>query len=243
MPSSATITAFVTLVAGTKARAGHMNTNFGTWRGHVLPVDPNTAASAHQLYDLGATDAQWRRIYLKEPPFVNGSQLGKVEIETLWDGSNPADVIEDINYLGICGFPKDTATSVRFHFRVPDDYISGNRISLEVHGYCDTGASQITMETVATLFRGNTITGQDVASLTLPANRLTSTANFFVPTTPALMFKTTSLRLTDASGQINSLTVTAGNILAVDLKRTGAALADTNSGYFNLTNVIVDLNN
>lgn len=64
MPSSATITAFYNFTANTKARASHVNTNFDVYRGHVIPIEPLTATSADNSYDLGSTEYRWRTAYL-----------------------------------------------------------------------------------------------------------------------------------------------------------------------------------
>ncbi len=64
MPSSATITAFYTFVANTKARASQTNVNFSTFRGHMIAVDPNTATLSDLNYDLGSTDYRWRAAYI-----------------------------------------------------------------------------------------------------------------------------------------------------------------------------------
>ena len=64
MPSSATITAFYTFVAQTVIRSAHVNNNFDIFRGHLLPVDPNTSTAATtETYDLGASDHRWRNVY------------------------------------------------------------------------------------------------------------------------------------------------------------------------------------
>lgn len=42
MPSTATITAFYTFTANTKARASLVNANFDIFRGHLLPLSPST---------------------------------------------------------------------------------------------------------------------------------------------------------------------------------------------------------
>lgn len=66
MPSSATITStdFTTFASGTRIRSAPMNTNFSVYRGHLLPVDPNTsAAAATGTYDLGSSDHKWRTVY------------------------------------------------------------------------------------------------------------------------------------------------------------------------------------
>lgn len=63
MPSSATITSFYTFSANTKARAVQVNDNFSVFRGHLLPVAPNTATATNNTHDLGSTEWKWRTIY------------------------------------------------------------------------------------------------------------------------------------------------------------------------------------
>lgn len=64
MPSTATITAFYNFTANTKARASQVNTNFDTFRGHILPVSPTTATAINNTYDLGSSEYRWRNLYL-----------------------------------------------------------------------------------------------------------------------------------------------------------------------------------
>lgn len=63
MPSSATITSFYNFSANTKARASQVNNNFDVFRGHIIPVDPNTATSINNTYDLGSSTYRWRSGY------------------------------------------------------------------------------------------------------------------------------------------------------------------------------------
>lgn len=65
MPSSATITSFYTFTANTRARATQVNGNFSVFRGHLLPIDPNTATAISNTYDLGSTEYYWRTVYGK----------------------------------------------------------------------------------------------------------------------------------------------------------------------------------
>lgn len=60
MPSSETITAFYTFVAGAQARSADVTTNFNNFRGHLIPIDPNTATAATtKTYDLGSSEHRW----------------------------------------------------------------------------------------------------------------------------------------------------------------------------------------
>ncbi len=64
MPSTATITSFYSFAPGTQIKSAEHNNNYGVFRGHFIPVDPNTATAAvTKTYDLGATDHYWRNVY------------------------------------------------------------------------------------------------------------------------------------------------------------------------------------
>lgn len=67
MPASATITSFYTFTANTKARASEVNTNFSNFRGHSIPIDPNTTTAIDNTYDLGSTSWRWRNAYVVQP--------------------------------------------------------------------------------------------------------------------------------------------------------------------------------
>lgn len=67
MPSNNTITSsmLTDFAPATKAKSAEVDQNFSIWRGHNLPVDPNTsAAAATNTYDLGASDHYWRTGYM-----------------------------------------------------------------------------------------------------------------------------------------------------------------------------------
>lgn len=65
MPSNATVTAYYTFVANSKARASEVNANFSLYRGHLIPIEPLTATGSNITYDLGSRDYSWRNTYLK----------------------------------------------------------------------------------------------------------------------------------------------------------------------------------
>lgn len=76
MPSTATITAFYTFSANTKARASQVNTNFSAFRGHMFAIDPNTIAGANNTYDLGSTEYRWREGYFRSIDLLSTTTTG-----------------------------------------------------------------------------------------------------------------------------------------------------------------------
>jgi hypothetical protein len=75
MPSSATITAFYSFTANTKARASQVQNNFDVFRGHFIPVHPSTATSVGSTYDLGSAEYRWRNAYFKSA-FMGSTSTG-----------------------------------------------------------------------------------------------------------------------------------------------------------------------
>lgn len=76
MPSSATITAFYTFTANTKARATQVNGNFDVFRGHLLPINPNTQSAAGNSYDLGSSEHRWRTSYTQSIDLQSNTTTG-----------------------------------------------------------------------------------------------------------------------------------------------------------------------
>lgn len=90
MPSTQTITSFYSFVASTTnspqvIKSAEVNNNFNIFRGHIIPVDPNTATAAPtRTYDLGADEYRWRYIYGK-PRFGMISTTGSMSILDTYD--------------------------------------------------------------------------------------------------------------------------------------------------------------
>lgn len=77
MPSTATITAHYTFSANTKARASQVNVNFNNYRGHIVAIDPNTATSINETYDLGSTEYRWRTGYFRDIDLKSNTTTGQ----------------------------------------------------------------------------------------------------------------------------------------------------------------------
>lgn len=64
MPATYTLTTFYTFAPLTQIKSAEVNNNFSAIRGHIIPVDPNTAtAGATLTYDLGYTGHFWRGVF------------------------------------------------------------------------------------------------------------------------------------------------------------------------------------
>lgn len=235
MPGNSTVTAFYTFVAGTRAKSSEVNTNFSNFRGHLLPINSDTQTASNETHDLGSSEHQWRNIYLRNAPIVNGVTGGRLEVQTIFEGSVPAEFMQAQDNLSRVGFPADTDTDVVFQFAVPTDYSIGNRIGLNMKGYAETTGAA-TFYSVSRFYRTDTDYGTSVPSAVYTG---TSTLPNSVS---GQFFDDTTLKLTDASGLINSVTVTAGDIISVKLQRVPSTTTDTNTGYVFLTNLLIDFN-
>jgi len=72
MPSSATIASsdLTDFEPQTLARSSEVDGNFAIWRGHLLPVDPNTSAAIDAAsatgYDIGSSQYRYRNIFIRD---------------------------------------------------------------------------------------------------------------------------------------------------------------------------------
>lgn len=238
MPETATVTTYYDFSGGRRAVADQVDANLANHRGHVIPIDPNTAAAAHNTYDLGSTEYQWRRAYLRDAPYIAGIQTNRFEIEDVYDGSVATEIVDPVGDLERIAFPADRDTDVRFQFVVPPLYTPGNRIALALRGYPETTGSAVFYSTS----RLHSMSLTSIVGTSTPAAVLTGTATI-ANASAGLVQNDSSLKLTDANGLINGVTVTVGDLITVGLKRATSALGDTNTGRWFAVGLSVDLNN
>lgn len=238
MPATSTVTAYHDFAARQRAKASEVDYNFANHRGHVIPINTDTASSSNNTHDLGATDHQFRNAYLQNTPYVNGVQLNRFEILDIYDGSVMTELVDPIGELGRIAFPYDRDTDVRFQFVVPPQYRAGQRIALAMRGYPETTGSAVFYSTT----RLHQINSANITSSSTPASVLTGTATL-ANAVAGLFVEDSSLKLTDASGLINGSTVSVGDVLTVQLKRATSATGDTNTGKWYAVGLYVDLNN
>lgn len=110
MPTTATITSsmLTDFVALTRIKSAEVDANFSIWRGHNLPVTPDTSTAATtQTYDLGASDHRWRYMYGIRAPLV-ASTTGAITITSAHDivlmnctaQTNTATLPTAVGYVG-----------------------------------------------------------------------------------------------------------------------------------------------
>jgi len=258
MPSPNTITAFYSFSPLTTIRSAQVNNNFGLFRGHLMPIDASATSFANHSYDLGTETYSWRTGHMQWGNFYQNTTssipaapaAGRMALYFKNDGllykKNPAGVEAAVGSGGGGGSSlkwiedADAPTSVfeyseqAFVFedaitqylyaavRVPNSYVAGSQINLRGVVYAAGTSSTVLMKTLATLIR----TGTDA---------INSTTNQRTSTNSAITLATTANRpnafvndLTDSSGLINSVTVTAGDIILVRMTRDTAT--DTYAG-------------
>ena len=66
MPSTSTITTFYEFTPQTVIKSSYVNANFQNFRGHILPINTDSASSSNYTHDLGAPDHYWRSSYVQE---------------------------------------------------------------------------------------------------------------------------------------------------------------------------------
>lgn len=135
-------------------------------------------------------------------------------LATSW---NPGDVapVEDVeNAEKVWLFEQASAGTQKLvmFLKVPQSYVAGEQIKLWINLYSPSTSNTILLKSTAYLVRENT-------------DAVSSTTNSHVSTNAALTnasanrLREASLDVTNASGQVNSVAVSAGDLLRVELYR------------------------
>lgn len=104
------------MIANTRAKASEQNTNFGVWRGHIIPIDPTLAAAANNAYDLGSSEYKWRNAYLggtaslDNYPQVSGIPIGKLHV---------VETVGACTLSPMVGLALGNTTNTAFNFTLP----------------------------------------------------------------------------------------------------------------------------
>jgi hypothetical protein len=179
--------------------------------GADMTVSPN--ASIEFIYDLA--QSRW---VIKSGSGTGGG--GGSSIEWVEDTRSPVALVENSTsslalrvyaYAGQQGFPQTLFTMVK----VPSTYVAGSPINLRFTAYSPDTSGNFLMQTVSSLIR----TGFD---------NITSTSNQQISSNPAITLSGGTVNvpqaitadLTDTSGMINGIAVSAGDLIIVELFRS-----------------------
>jgi hypothetical protein len=113
---------------------------------------------------------------------------------------------------------------MQVYLKVPNGYAGGKQINMRLPFYSPSAAGTVKMQTVATLIKPG-------EAITTTTNQRTSTNSAFTNTL-ANAYREEIMDLTDTSGQINSVSVEAGDIIKVELTRDSVADTDTDEVRF-----------
>jgi hypothetical protein len=153
------------------------------------------------------------KLYSKTPAglesVIGGGGAGSI----VWnDGVANAALASQENSQEVYLFESALGQELYTIVKVPATYSAGSQINMKIGHYSPSSSNTILLSSVSTLIRA----GTDAVSST--TNQRTST-NSALTNSVANQLRVATLDLTDSSGQVNSVAVSAGDILLVKLTR------------------------
>jgi hypothetical protein len=223
MPSSATITAFYTFAERALIRSSEHNNNFSVFRGHFLPVHPDTATAATSgAYDLGSSDHRWGTLYVTTINSTNAVGGGGGGGGIIWEEPANAPVKEVENNAAVYKFLAGASQELYTEVHVPSTYTAGNPIALKIKAYSPDTSGNILLRAQATLIRAEV---DDIASTT--NQRTTTNAAITMSSSNDSEVQKISLDISSSIGEINSVAISASDTILVRLYRdTDTATSD-----------------
>jgi len=205
--------------------------DIGTGRWLRVTEKFNTQSLFKNLSDPSNPSAGYHYLYAKSDGFYfknSSGVVGKVGsggggssiVWTAPDGSAPAKTEEHNETVFL--FEKDMDQNLIAYIKVPQSYSAGVQIVMYVGIYSSSAANNIHMRSTSYLIRKNT----DAIDSTTNSRVSTNTE---ITNTLAKQYREISLDLTDSNGKINSVSVTAGDVIKVviDRNETGESSSDT----------------
>jgi hypothetical protein len=149
-----------------------------------------------------------------------GSAGGGGALHWVEDIDSPGPDIENSNRIYIFGSALSQFLTAAV--RVPNSYVSGSQIRMRALAYSADTSGTLLLQTIATLIR----TGTDAISSTTNQRTSTNSAITLSAGTNGIP-QSISCDLTSSSGQINSVSVSAGDLIIVKFQRgTDTATGD-----------------
>ncbi len=152
--------------------------------------------------------------------WANSSGGGGGSLQWVEDANSPVPTIQNLDQVYL--YQSGLGQSLYAMIRVPTSYAGGTQINLRMPWYSPDSSGNVLMQTIATLIRNATDT------ITSTTNQRTST-NSAVTLSAGTVNEPqgTIYDLTSSTGQINSVSVSAGDLIRVEFKRgTDTATSD-----------------
>lgn len=178
----------------------------------------------------GCTGLIWFNTVTGKVKFDDGTTIREIPFGAPSGNSVPLHWIESLdspspNILNnnvVYSFAATMGQTLYAMIRVPTGYFATSQISLKFLFYSSDTSGNVLMQTVATLIRAGTDT------VTSATNQRTSTNTAVTLSAPtANIPQAVSADLTSSSGQINSVSVAAGDLVQIALTRS---VSDTATG-------------
>lgn len=153
--------------------------------------------------------AEWRKI---SDSVALGGSGGGGSLRWVEDANSPTPSVA--NHIQLYAFQSGLAQSLYALVKVPNGYAPGNPINLRIDFYSPDSSGSALMSSVATLIR------QGTDAITSTTNQRTSTnAAVTLGAGTVNIPQSLALDLTDSTGKINSVAVSAGDYILVHLTR------------------------
>lgn len=204
MPSTATITAFYSFTANTKARASLVNANFDIFRGHLLPVSPNTTTAINNTYDLGSTEYAWRKGYIGELNLGATSTSWKIKDDTTTGGGDLVFYKNSIENIRILSSNAATTSANRLGYAVIN---IGTLAGATGSSYNVVGSTCTIVTTGRPLFLGIGGNGAGQCNINVSAtnpNQANATLNILLNGVTSLSYVLSGSAVTTAAAVVNS---------------------------------------
>ena len=160
------------------------------------------------LADDDAAPDDWTSL-----PMGNSSGVGGGGSAIIWSAKEAAPIPDIDNNADVYEFIDSDAQYLYTFLKVPNNYISGGQIRLRSVWYSSATSGNVLFQTESTLIR----VGTDAADST--TNQHTSTNAATTVNGTANVATAVTCDITDSSGEINSVAVSAGDIVLVRLTR------------------------
>lgn len=156
--------------------------------------------------------------------------IGKyIQIESVRSGTvSPSSGTE--GNLAYISFATAVDQDVNIDFRIPQDYISGDSIILSILYAYNGTAGDVKIDLSTSLFRAGTDPIDTAGGIS------SDTSTFTVPGT-ALELASLELDLDNGAGLIGGVSVSAGDLIVMNVSRNGAAVGDTGANEFYIINM------